>query len=99
MEGHQEVESGDPAFDKNWAVLATEPSQARRLVNGEACRSMLEWEEGHRVGRFSRGSLTVTWWDGGLLLTWEGSAVESPDDMAGFADLGIRLRASCLNSW
>lgn len=99
MEGHQEVESGDRAFDENWAVLATDPGQARRLVNGEACRAMLEWEEGHRVGRLSRGSLTVTWWDGGLLLTWEGAAVESPDDMVGFADLGLGLRSSCLKSW
>lgn len=99
MEGYQEVDTGDADFAARYAVLATDPGQSNRLLNGEVRRAMLDWDGNHKVGRVSQGQLGVTWSDAGLSLTWGVSALQSPDDMAGFVGLGLLLRSSVRSGW
>lgn len=99
MEGYQEVEVGDPDFSALYSVLATDPGQANRLLNGEARRAMLEWERRHKAGRATGGHLGVTWSEAGVSLTWGGSALQTPEDMAGFVELGLLLCSSEKTGW
>jgi hypothetical protein len=99
VEGYQEVETGDPDFSAVYAVLATDPGQALKLITGEARRAMLEWEGSHKVGRASQGRFGVTWSEAGLSLTWSGSALQQPDDIAGFVAMALRLRPSVRSGW
>jgi len=99
MEGYQEVETGDMDFSALYAVLATDPGQANRLLNGEVRRAMVEWEGSHKAGRATSGHLGVTWSEAGVSLTWSGSAIQTPEDMAGFVELGLLLRSSAKSGW
>lgn len=99
MDGYQEVETGDPEFAAVYAVLATDPGQASRLLNGDTRRAMLEWDQAHRIGRASQGPLGATWSDAGLSLTWGAGALEAPEDVSAFLGLAQRLRSSLKSEW
>ena len=99
MDGYQEVETGDPEFAAVYAVLATDPGQAAKLLNGETRRAMLEWDLAHKIGRASQGPLGATWSDAGLSLTWGAGAIESPEDVSAFLALAQRLRSATKSAW
>jgi hypothetical protein len=99
MEGYQEVETGDMNFAALYAVLATDPGQATRLLNGDVRRAMVEWEGAHKVGRASQGRLGLTWSEDGLSLTWGGSALQQPDDLSPFVTMALLLRSSVRSGW
>jgi len=60
---------------------------------------MLKWEQDHQGGRPSEGLLSVTWSEAGVSVSWTGSAIAKPDDMAGFVDLCLLVRASARRGW
>ena len=99
MEGYQEVETGDPDFSAIYAVLATDPGQATRLLSGDGRRAMLEWEGARKVGRVTQGRLGLTWSEAGLSLSWSGSALKEPEDISAFVTMALRLRPSAHGGW
>ena len=99
VEGCEEVDTGDADFASRYAVLATDTAQARKLLSGEVIRAVLEWDGRHKLGRAFQGEVEILWSDAGLMVTWNGSPLLKPDDMAGFVELCLGIHGPLNRGW
>jgi hypothetical protein len=97
LDGCVEVDTGDAEFHKAFGVLATEEEPAKRLLGGEARQVLVEWNGATRR-RAGGGTLSVSWSEAGLSVTW-GAGLEDPDAMVRFAELGVRLGKAAAGRW